>query len=113
RAAAARVRLVGGLRLARGDVVERRVDRARPGHDLGERHGDGVDRVPVDRQPAGGGLRAGSARRGSAARTWTSSGRIAASAERPRVGSAVHSIVTAPLVKPAPKATIVTLSPTF
>src|SRR4029079_7333829 len=46
-------------------------------------------------------------------RTWTSSGRIAASAERPRVGAAVHSIVTAPLVTTAPEATIVTLSPTF
>ena len=43
----------------------------------------------------------------------TSSGRIAASPIRPRAGSAVHSIVTAPLVKPAPNATIVTLSPTL
>src|SRR6185503_19229451 len=46
-------------------------------------------------------------------RTWTSSGRIFSSASRPRAGSAVHSIVTAPEVNPAPKATIVIRSPTF
>src|SRR5262249_49834550 len=45
-------------------------------------------------------------------RPATSSGRTASSAVRPRAGSAVHWIVTAPLVNPAPNATIVTLSPT-
>ena len=34
------------------------------------------------------------------------------SASRPRAGSAVHSIVTAPEVNPAPKATMVIRSPT-
>ena len=45
-------------------------------------------------------------------RTRTSSGRTAASPCRPRAGSAVHSIATAPDVNPAPNATITILSPT-
>ena len=46
-------------------------------------------------------------------RTETSSGWTAASPAMPRAGSAVHSIATAPEVKPAPKATMTMLSPTL
>ena len=67
-----------------------------PADDLGEGRRDRVDRVPVER----------------ASRTVTSSGRTAASPARPRAGSAVHSIATAPDVNPAPNATITILSPT-
>ena len=46
-------------------------------------------------------------------RTAMSSGATAASPAIPRAGSAVHWIVTAPEVKPAPKATMTIRSPTL
>ena len=59
------------------------------GHQRGERVGDRVDRVPVDRQA-----------------DTRSVGSTAASPAIPRAGSAVHSMARRRDVKPAPKATM-------
>jgi hypothetical protein len=80
------------LGLARDDVVEGDVERV-AGHELGEGIGDRVDGIPVDGQPD---VDVGRPDR-----------RVAGDAQ---AGSAVHSIVAAPDVKPAPKATMQTLS---
>ena len=88
----------GPLRLARNDVIERDVDGSLPLHELGQRLGDRVDGI----------------RTTVTARLMTSlpAGVRDNRTDRLSAGSDVHSIVTAPLVKPAPNATIVTLSPT-